>query len=68
MADFFHQDPLLPDKLGKILKNLAIFKKVRKHFWVHAFIETTPNGNGVYSGLRPIIHPSFKEIRTVVFV
>ena len=29
---------------------------------------STPKVNGFYSGLRPILHPSFMEISSVVFV
>ena len=42
--------------------NLAMLKEVKQD------PGSTPEVNGIYSGLRPILHPSFFEIRKVVFV
>ena len=59
MLDRSHQD--VPWETNQNVENLTMLKKVRKHSWIHTKVK------GLYSGLSLILHPSFEEIRSVVF-
>ena len=45
-----------------------MLQEVRQHSWIVPLSGSAPKVNWVYSGLRPVISPSFVEIYAVVFV
>ena len=48
-------------------KSHNVKEREKKKSWIHPFISSSKI-NGVHSGLRPIIHPSFLKIQSVGFL
>ena len=59
---------LFPEKLMKMSKSHNVKESEKKSPGFIHLSGSSPKVNGVYSGLRPIIHPSFLKIQSVGFL
>lgn len=63
---FFHQDPyVIPQRNKQYIEKQPLPRNVKGGENIPQF---TLKVNEVYSGLRPVLHPSFAGVRSVVFV